>query len=337
MFKTFALWVLALFASTAIAKDLSLAGIREILLGQEVLVLGPTFRLSGQAPDSLRDWYFVERGETQEYKKVVKVNPHAPATIRGTRGYVISVEEANVFYKSKKVGETDPFGEPIDASRVINPYIQVVVKIGEDANFVAVTNYFSNMMGRSIQLASRAGTLATEIQGHLASLIGKPLYKTGYSEVFDGALSLPELLDDTKRRLARDFHTKNLTPMKVMDAKFLEDANAVVLKVELPDGQTRLLFGDLYFYDSKSAAKSILERMGISAVGKIPSTFSAKELSAIKEGKIFRGMSEDALFCSWGYPKKTNDWGKAGEQHVYGRQYVYVEGKTVRDWQSIGE
>lgn len=58
--------------------------------------------------------------------------------------------------------------------------------------------------------------------------------------------------------------------------------------------------------------------------------------AAIKESTLFLGMSQDALFWSWGYPEKTNDWGSGGKQYIYsGSQYVYVRAKKVTGWQSL--
>jgi hypothetical protein len=41
----------------------------------------------------------------------------------------------------------------------------------------------------------------------------------------------------------------------------------------------------------------------------IPEGTSSTELEAIKKGSIIRGMSVDALYLSWGFPIKKNDWG----------------------------
>jgi hypothetical protein len=323
---------LALFASMTTAKDLSLDEIRQALLDKEVVILGATFYYHDLGPtaNSLRDWKLVEGDETTGYKFFW--DAYASANLRGKRGRVISIN-----LEPRKVGEIDAFGKPIDASRVINPYIQVIVRADDDARLMGTTGHFGYMIGRSIQLASRMDALKSEIEKHLARLIGKPLYKTGHTKLLDAGMSLQDLLEPNKRKLARDYETKNLTPMKVVDAKLLEAENAVVIKVELPNGASRLLFGELEYYDSASGpASTVLDRMQISAVEKIPSKFSPKELAAIKEGKIFRGMSEDALYCSWGYADKINDWGRGGAQHIYaGSQYVYVDGKVVRDWQSV--
>lgn len=337
MLRSLIFFCALLLLPVANAKDLSLDEIRTQLLLQEVVVLGNSFGGYGPMSESLVDWYFVKGDETNDFIRVSSAYSHVSASLRGKRGLVISVEEATTFLSAKKAGNKDAFGMLIDNSSVMNPYVQVVVKLAEDDALIGTTNYYGNMIGQSIQLVSRAGALKMEIEENLARLIGKKLYKTGYTKLLDSTLSLKELLERNKRELSRDYETKNLTPLNVVDTKFLEAENAVVVKVELPNGQIRLLFGYLNNYDRTYAYKpTLLERMNITAEENIPAKFSSRELSAIREGKVFRGMSEDALYWSWGYAEKTNDWGLGGKQHIYhGSQYVYVEGRAVRDWQSI--
>jgi hypothetical protein len=79
-----------------------------------------------------------------------------------------------------------------------------------------------------------------------------------------------------------------------------------------------------------------MQRMGIGAEDRIPAKFTSREIAAIKGGKIFAGMSERALYWSWGYPQKTNDWGRGGEQMIYvDSHYVYVRGGVVHDLQTL--
>ncbi len=62
--------------------------------------------------------------------------------------------------------------------------------------------------------------------------------------------------------------------------------------------------------------------------------FTSEELySGIKEGRVFIGMSEKALFTSWGKPIRTNTHQSASgieHQHVYGsNHYAYVKNGRV--------
>lgn len=47
--------------------------------------------------------------------------------------------------------------------------------------------------------------------------------------------------------------------------------------------------------------------------------------------KVQVGMPLELLLISWGEPDKINR-SSSGDQYVYGRQYVYVKGKTVTAW-----
>lgn len=68
--------------------------------------------------------------------------------------------------------------------------------------------------------------------------------------------------------------------------------------------------------------------------------FTSSEIDKIKDGKIWRDMSETALRASWGLPSDINkSVGSYGihKQYVYGsfydRTYVYVEDGKVTGWQ----
>lgn len=333
------LFIAFMLVSAAQGKEPSLEEIRGQLLKQEVVVLGRGFgdRGVGSLSGKLVEWFLVSGDKSTGYKGIQSSGSYAPETFRGKRGLVVSVEEAESFFASKKVGEMDAFGKPIGSSHVMNPYIDVVVKMLEGDDLLGTRNFYISLMAGSLRLASRADSLKKDLDGYLAQLINKKLYKTGYTELLNPALSLKDLLDLNKRGLARDYETPNLTPLKVVDAKLLETEDAVVLKVELPNGDTRLLFGALNSYDlGPPGEQTRLQRMQIYAEERISPKLSPKELVAIKDGKIFQGMSEEALYWSWGYPDKSNDWGRGGQQLIYhGSQYVYLAGKRVRDWQAI--
>lgn len=336
MRKTLLFLAFFLSALVAHAKDLSLDEIRTTLLGQQIIVLGSAFNGYGSLSNSLVDWKIVTGDEHSGFYSDLRASSYAPVKIRGKRGQVIFVGEAQSSIKSNNVNKIDVFGKKIDESRVKNPYIYVVVKMDDDEILVKTEGYFGRMLGREMQLASRMDAMQKELDVHLARLIGKTLYKTGYTKLLDSMLSIQDLLDRNKREQSRDYITENLTPLKVIDAKFIEAAYAVAIKIELPNRETRILFGELD-YDFEVGSKPVtLESMKISAVEKISLKFSPKEIAAIKNGYIFRGMSEDALRWSWGYAEKINDWGRGGKQKIYpGGQYVYVSGNVVRDWQSV--
>lgn len=72
----------------------------------------------------------------------------------------------------------------------------------------------------------------------------------------------------------------------------------------------------------------------------VPSYYSPYEISVIQRGEIERGISELAMECSIGFPEETNDYGRAGKQHVYmhGSLLVYTdESSKIVEIQRMGQ
>lgn|GEM_PF-2326672 len=64
--------------------------------------------------------------------------------------------------------------------------------------------------------------------------------------------------------------------------------------------------------------------------------FTAEEWALIDQHQVQIGMSVDAMYASWGPPRKENvsvTRGGRHVQHVYARAYVYSENGTVTSWQ----
>lgn len=60
------------------------------------------------------------------------------------------------------------------------------------------------------------------------------------------------------------------------------------------------------------------------------------EISLVRAGQIAIGMSENALYWSWGFPSGRNRTVTATStqvQNIYGGTYVYTENGTVTAWQ----
>ena len=80
-------------------------------------------------------------------------------------------------------------------------------------------------------------------------------------------------------------------------------------------------------------------RGGYSVIGTLP--FTAREWQAIDARRIFVGMSENALICSWGLPDSCGGITRSSygpTQYAYqscegySSHFVYVEDGTVMDW-----
>jgi hypothetical protein len=195
-----------------------------------------------------------------------------------------------------------------------------------------------------IDLASTTGStqdpvqtdpFAAEIENNLSKFQGKTLYNSALTTLMQINTTLDDLSNVSINLLSKDNETPNLTPLKVVDSRYLKTENAVVLAVILPSGEIRYLYGDLQTYHVLTKLP-LLERMDIWAETSIPSKFSKREKSAIRTRTIYRGMSADGLYWSWGTPKKSNDWGLGGQQLIYGSStYVYLRNDLIIDWQRL--
>lgn len=315
------------------AAELTIDEIRNEILNKQITILDN----QDSTPSS---WYLVTGDETTGFKKSSsnRNNSNVAKDFRGKQGVVVYiVKEPSKFFSRSKSTDKDIFGAKIDESQEKNPYINIVVKMSDSEQLIGTTNFYSNLDGRDFQSSTKLEIFKNEIERELSLLMGKDLYYAGFTQLFDVATNIDILRDINKRKIYKDNKIENLTKLKVVDTKFLEPILSVALKVELPNGEYRLIFGDLRNYNTKYGFKPTqLERMDISAVEKIPSEFTKEELKAIRTNSIFRGMSVNALSWSWGYYKSKNDWGKGGDQIIFENgQYVYTDGKKIRDWQNI--
>jgi hypothetical protein len=320
---------------------LSFLEIQARLLNKEVIILGDSTGHGSAGDKRLMAWYYVSGDQKSGYDG--SDADRADFSLRGRKGSVISVTEQSSHPRRQQSGENDIFGKlvvsSLEKSRAIDPEVQVVVKLeGDDERLIAAKGPYRVLAGNYLQFPARIQSMKNEIEAHIARLVGKNIYNIADSRLLGPDATLDELGDQNRKATLTHNHSlRNLTPLKVIEGKVFEPQNVVVIKVELPNTETKMLYGELANYDRVMLYKqTFFERIDISALEKIPSAFSANEVASIKNGAIFRGMSEDALIASWGFPDTTNDWGSSGGQWIYyGNRYVYLQNKTVRDWQII--
>lgn len=320
----------------SLAKDLTLGQVRDQLLNTDIVVSGRSINDSGSFANLLADWIWMEPHGTGGFKRQSNLNLNVPNSFRGARGRIVAIELAK---ESVNTGgeQVDAFGKPIDFSRMVNPEVLIVVKLAGRDDHIGTKGIISAMAPSRFFPAEDFASLRAAMDKALDALQGKTIYNTGNTVLLDVTTSLSDLEQPGRRDSARDRSSPNLMPLQVIETKILDAQNAVILKVRMEDGQERLVFGDLTYYEFKKGPEfTPLERMGVRAYATLPKKFSPREIKAIREKTIFTGMSEAALFSSWGDPEKTNDYGRSGKQHVYGTgQYVYVTGNAVRNFHAI--
>jgi hypothetical protein len=233
MNKIFFTVLFTVLVAPAFARDLTLGEIRAKYMEHRVKIL----------PDSIgkSDWNEVKGSEGNYSVDLMHTANHI-----GEYGTVIAID-AN----SRTTATKDVFRNEIDPDKQRNPYFQIVVKLDSGA-VIGMNTYESLLPHYGAQLVEDSDKQAKEVERRLAKLLNKPLYKTGYTQLFDPAQELDELV--TKKM---DFHGSssrdipNLTPMRVMKAQLAAEHNVLLVLVELPDKQTRVMLGRLANYQPK--------------------------------------------------------------------------------------
>lgn len=327
--------IFLLFTKGLQANNLPLEKIKEKLLNNEIVITGTIYESHLRGPRSLREWEWLESQNKALQRSNSFENSKVYENIRGTRGTVIAV--VPVIHPSISAPRKDAFGNLIDPAKEEKPYIDIIVELANAEGKIKARGFYPTLASQAFRMASEQNILITQIDNDLSYLNGRKIFNHGRTKIYPASISLEDLQSRSSRDMARDWSIQNLTPMEIVDSKFSETANAVIIKVKLPDGGERILHGEIDAYQTKDhPSKERLERLGIEAAENIPKKFSKREIESIKSRSIFTGMSEEALYWSWGYPKTTNYYGQAGEQLVYeSGQYVYLSGNKVRDFQKI--
>jgi hypothetical protein len=309
-------------AAPAFGRDLTLGELRTRYVGHQIRILPGTA--------GFNVWHVV-REDNGHFIDSLRDRDLADDAV-GQIGTVVSLDS-----KKETSARSDVFGNVVDAEREVAPYFLIVVKL-DDGRFVGTSSYEVTFKKSDAELVDVADKQQKEIQKRLDRLIGKAVYKTAYTQLFDPTLAVDELLKLHRPGTPSDRSVANLTPMLVRQAKIVPERHLILVLVELPDKQTRVLVGDIGSYQSiaQFPGQTELGMLDLSAEASIPKTFTKRECHAIVEREIFVGMSEDALWWARGYPDETNNWGSSGKQYIYGKhEFIYVRNEKIVDWQQL--
>lgn len=310
-------------------KEKTLKEIKDELLGREVVLLG--YKIGNSLSGG---WHFVRENARAGFEMA---SGDIPYNMKGTRGVVVFIAQA----RTKSVG-VDAFGEKIKEEDIVNPYFDLVVRL-PDGRLVKTTHYYLTLMS-NMELASRFDEIRVQILKEIDSWIGKTIYVMGFSCLFPPDSEIDTMASLSIRCGGQKLNIPNLTPLKIVRAKYLENHHAILLKVEFLNGKTGLIFGDLTYLRTPVTGETLFKETTRSFIRDIDKELIESEgltesdIAAVKEGTIFRGMSEKAVFYSIGLRSKENDWGGGGKQLIYGdRIYVYIKDGKVTDWQIMSK
>ncbi len=114
-----------------------------------------------------------------------------------------------------------------------------------------------------------------------------------------------------------------LTPVPVLDTRYSSEGDFTVVELQLPGARKALyVLGCIMDIPTPKTA---------CASTSMPNFLTPNEVEAIRNNKVFIGMSEAALYMAMGFPKETNGAIRGNTQTVYLSAYVYLDqtGKVV--------
>jgi hypothetical protein len=257
----------------------------------------------------------------------------------GNSSYLHKGERADVLaVQLHELRELRPnaLGEIVADDDIVNPYFDIVVQFDEWT--IAIVTGYPNAI--SIELASAATALTERMSKELPLLIGKTVYASGYSKLYQPDTSMEEMVGGGFNGVVKQLSSTDvplLQPITILAAKYI-DLTGVVFKLKLPNGKEALSFTPpVYYLDNDSTWPFTGKVIGDLAMT-IPNKLTQREINAIKKRTMFQGMTQYALDYMIGSKDKENDWGRGGKQLVYyaGRLLVYLDrDNKVVDWQSF--
>ena len=316
-----------------LTSDATLGTVRRVFLNQKVTVGGAVVNLGGSV---LLMWELAHKDSTGRYQ--ASISDHLPSTYKGKSALVVAVQLNEL---KRRELRPNAFGEIVAEDDIVNPYFDVVVQF-DDGTLAMYTSYpISTGTGGDIDLASSASAITDQMSTDLPRLIGKTVYAVGYSKLYQPDTSLEELTGIGSQGVLKQLWPRDvplLEPLTILAAKYI-DSTGVVFKLKLPNGKEALSFTNqiLYLNSAEGDNTPLIDRVTGTLLLQIPKGLTQKEIDAIKQRTIFKGMSKSAVDDLLGFPDKENDWGSGGKQRIYfDRLYVYLDrDEKVQDWQSI--
>lgn len=285
---------------------------RSRFVGQRV-VINPDFS-SVQMP-FLASWHFV-----QVKKGIYRIEyaRDVPASFAGRTGVIIAVQAPQPV-SGPSPAQTDDtyvaFGNAIiklDSGEVLLTTLSGAALRHEPGSEPSDTFTMASLRERHQQ---EADALARKLKG-------KSVYLTRMNRVFDLGLKTTEvqaIRAGVGYSKAEIFNFPLLTPLPVLQTRYSAARNYMLVVIQLPEGR-KAIYVPGCVDDTPSAQKYDC------AMTAMPSFLGAKEVDAIRKGKVFVGMSEPAVYMAMGRPKHTNKSAGGLTQLIYRSAYVYLDG-----------
>lgn len=318
---------------SAPAPKKTIAEFKRIFLNQPIVINDVPFQ-----EKYCLQWNIAHQDADGSYAPDDGINRNLPIEYRGQTGTVIAVQMAPSYLQRTPVSGSNAFGETISENDVPDPYMEVVVKFSDGA-FGFARGFTTTLVPDLMELASKRQTAQGNIESQLPTVIGKYLYAVGFSQLYNPTATIKELteIDDSAAKMS-SADIPLLIPLTIVKAKYLPETGGVLFKLKLPSGAEAIAYTPSTNLRLEDKKRDFLANISGSLLSAIPPTLTPREVKAIKEATLFRGMSKDAVDYAIGFKDSENDWGRGGKQRIYfgGKLVVYLDNSgKVEDWQQF--
>lgn len=313
-------------SAVAQVKDETLGSIKRRFLNKRIVIIDTV------ATDRLLSWQIVTWPTLEPVKPEHILDGYLPASYVGKPGTVVSiVMNTNPVFATKPV--KNAMGERLSEDAITDPYVDFYVHFEDDV--AAQFSTSASTAYQTIKALPDTKQVQEEIGSNIASIIGKSLYAVHDSYLYSADTDIKDMVSSVHVKMLDSDHFPFLTPLPIEAAKYLDNYDALLLKIRLPNGDDvmAVISGESI---QQSKAETFLGKISGTLLSAIPAALTQQEVTAIRKKEIFKGMRRRALAYVMGIPNRTHTSSVDGvAQLVFDGMYIYVNrAGVVTDWQS---
>jgi hypothetical protein len=297
----------------------TLGWIRQTYLNQPVIV-------RGSVEQGMLVFWNVARKDVNRYRRDAKP---IPAKYRGQTANVVAIQIVDAGTTSTRTGAAE--------DDIENPSFEVVAQFPDGT--LAMTAATIESLPDRTKLASEQKQREAEMATNLPLLVGKPLYATGLSTLYDPDTTVDDIMGSREilKRLSAA-RIPLLEPLTILAARYIPAEDGVLIRLRLPPGVAAASYTNRSLLDAVPDDAPFIQKISGHLLPSLPKELAANEIEAIKQGELVRGMSGAAVSYMFGPPDNETNWGAGGKQRMYLKQIlVHFDNKDkVVDWQVIG-
>jgi|HubBroStandDraft_1064217.scaffolds.fasta_scaffold15672_3 hypothetical protein len=310
------------------SDTVALGQVRSLFLNHDIIV-GGTVQELGQS-SQLLEWRIAaaSQASTQQLApsidktppQVRYIVPHALDALSerysGKTAKVIAVQ----LHNPEAIGAgKNALGQAVTDDGAVNPCFDLVAQF-DDGTIALTTQYPATLATANLaELTSVISNAGERMQRELPSIVGKFVFAAGFTQLYRPDSAVDDLTSQNALKRISPEDIPLFEPFQIVAAKY-DPSAGVVIEVELPNGSKALALTSLtqlFSAPKEGEDPSFLEQVIGLFLSEIPKDLSKRELAAIKDGSIYRGMREGAVEYVLGFPDKESKLEGGGRQLTF--------------------